>query len=220
MTKLYYYPYTPYDVNSRIEESPMFDLLYDLQPYKPPYQSNKNMMVNQCPAMNSFNNQSFIIQSPVDINLVWDSIKKSWLTQSPPGVKSLIMTQQDNSTTIQLAVYYLFWQDKQSDTQLFMYDPPLYSLTTLPNFYIASGMIPIGKYTRNTSVGLILKNTEKPINIKRGQPLATITALSSKKIDIIKKQPPKHILDTNARNLNMKQFCPYTFSKNLFANWL
>lgn len=219
MTKLYYHPYTPYTTNTRIEESPMYDLLYDLEAYAPPHKENTSLQVNKCPGMTSFDNQSFILRSPLDIHLVYDTFKKEWKTNAPEGTKSLIMTEQ-NSTILQLAFYYLFWQDKQSDTQLFMYDPPLYSLTTLPNFYITAGMVPIGQYTRNTSVGLIPKDIDKPIKIKRGQPLATFTAFSSKKIQLIKQTPPQHILDANSRHLKMKHFCPYTFSKQLFSRWL
>lgn len=219
MTKLYYHAYTPYTTDTRIEESPMYDLLYDLESYSPPHKQNTSLTVNACPGMTSFDNQSFILRSPLDIHLIYDSIKKKWQTNAPPGTKQIIMTEE-NSTTLQFAFYYLFWQDKPSDTQLFMYDPPLYSLTALPNFYITAGMIPVGQYTRNTSVGLIPKDIEKPIKIKRGQPLATFTALSSKKIQLIKQKPSQEVLDTNKRHLFMKDFCPYTASKKLFSRWL
>jgi hypothetical protein len=220
VSKLYYYPYTPYDTGERIEEHPLFDLLYPLTPYDPPHKTDKQLLVNQCPAMQAFDNQSFIIKSPVDIRLDYDTFAKKLTTNAPEGTRSLILTEQPDSPIIQLAFYYLFWQDKPSDTQLFLYDPPLYSLKSLPNFYITAGMIPIGQYTRNSSIGIIIKDKTKPVIIKRGQPLATITTLSSKKIQLKKTPPPQHILDTNARNLKMKKFCPYTFSKQLFSRWL
>ena len=220
MTKLYYYPYTPYDTFEPIESHPLFDLLYPLESYAPPHKEDKGLLVNKCPAMQAYDNQSFIIKSPVDIRLDYDTFANKLTTNAPEGTRSLILTEQPNSPIIQFAFYYLFWQDKPSDTQLFLYDAPLYSLNTLPNFYITAGMIPIGQYTRNSSIGIIIKDKTKPIIIKRGQPLATITALSSNRIQLIRKQPPQHILDTNARNLKMKKFCPYTFSKQLFSRWL
>jgi len=220
MTILHYYPYTPYDTEERIETHPLYDLLYPLENYNPPHKDDKQLMVNQCPAMQAFDNQSFIIKSPVDIRLDYDTFKNKLTTNAPEGTRSLILTEQPDSPIIQLAFYYIFWQDKPSDTQLFLYDPPLYSLKSLPNFYITAGMIPIGNYTRNSSIGIIIKDKTKPVIIKRGQPLATITALSSKRIKLKKTPPPQHILDTNARNLKMKKFCPYTFSKQLFSRWL
>jgi len=221
MTILNYYPYTPYDTGERIEEHPLFDLLYPLTPYNPPHKDDKQLLVNSCPAMQAFDNQSFIIKSPVDIRIDYDTFTNTFRTNVPEGTSSLILGTGDQSVPIlQFAFYYLFWQDKQTDTQLFLYDPPLYSLKSLPNYYITAGMIPIGNYTRNTSIGIVIKDKTKPVIIKRGQPLATITALSSKRIKLKKTPPPQHILDTNARNLKMKKFCPYTFSKQLFSRWL
>ena len=220
MTILNYYPYTPYDTNERIETHPLYDLLYPLENYNPPHKDDKQLVVNKCPAMQAFDNQSFIIKSPVDIRIDYDPFKKTFKTNVPEGTNTLILTEQVDSPIFQLAFYYIFWQDKQTDTQLFLYDPPLYSLKSLPNYYITAGMIPIGTYTRNTSIGIIVKDKNKPVIIKRGQPLATITALSSKRIKLKKTPPPQHILDTNARNLMMKKFCPYTFSKQLFSRWL
>lgn len=219
MTKLYYHAYTPYTTDTRIEESPMYDLLYDLEAYSPPHKQTPSLIVNKCPAMTSYDNQSFILRSPLDIHLTYDTFKKKWHSTSPKAVYNLVMIEED-STLLQLAFYYLFWQDKPSDTQLFMYDPPLYSLTTLPNFYVTAGMIPIGEYTRNTSIGLVPKDIEKPIKIKRGQPLATITAVSSQKIQLVKRKPPQSVLDTNQRHLKLKDFCPYTASRKLFSRWL
>jgi hypothetical protein len=216
MTKLYYHAFTPH---IRIEESPMCDLLYDLEQYSPPHKQTPNLSVNLCPALTAFDNQSFVLRSPLDIHMVYDTFKKSWQSNVTPTVKDFILIEK-NSSIFQLAFYYLFWQDKQSDTQLFMYDAPLYALTSLPNFYVTSGMIPIGQYTRNTGIGIVPKDLEKPIKIKRGQALASITAFSSQKIQLIKQKPPQSILDTNQRHLFMKSFCPYTMSKKLFSRWL
>jgi hypothetical protein len=168
VSKLYY---PPHNTGERIEEHPLFDLLYPLTPYDPPHKT-KTLIVNQCPAMQAFDNQSFIIKSPVDIRLDYDTFKNKLTTNAPEGTRSLILTEQPDSPIIQLAFYYLFWQDKPSDTQLFLYDPPLYSLKSLPNFYITAGMIPIGQYTRNSSIGIIIKDKTKPVIIKRGQPLS------------------------------------------------
>ena len=220
MTNLYYYPYAPYADDSRIEEHPLFDLLYPLEKYHPPHKDWANYPTNRCPAMNAYENQSFIIKAPLDITLHYDSIGKCWKSDASPATKTLMMMDDEKSDILQFAFYYLFWQDKPSDTQLFLYDPPLYSLTKLPNYYIASGMIPIGTYTRNTSIGIQLKDNTKPIRMKRGDALATVTAFSSQRIKLIRKQPPQHILDQNTRNLLLKKFCPYTASKQLFSRWL
>lgn len=220
MTKLYYYPYTPHPGEVRIEEHPLFELLYPLEQYHPPHKDWLHYPTNACPSMKAFENQSFVVRSPIDISLQYDSISKKWSTDASEKMRRLITINDNTSDVLQLGFYYLFWQDKKSDTQLFFYDPPLYALESLPNFYITAGMIPVGKYTRNISFGLQIKDNTKPIKIKRGQPIATITVLSSHKVDLIRKEPSQKILDTNHRNLLMKHFCPYTASRKLFSNWL
>ena len=144
MTILNYYPYTPYEIHDRIEEHPLFDLLYPLEDYNPPHKDDKQRVVNKCPAMQAFDNQSFIIKSPVDIRIDYDTFTKHSKQMCLKGLTLSYSRDQKIPILLQLAFYYLFWQDKPSDTQLFLYDPPLYSLKSLPNFYITAGMIPLG----------------------------------------------------------------------------
>jgi len=222
MTKLYYHPYSSdthvqYTDISIIEKSAMHDLLYDLEEYYPPHKNTAQLSVNQCPAMSTFDKQSFILRSPLDISLTYND---GWTSSSPFAVQQLLKIEDVKSPIIQFGFHYLFWQDKQSDTQLFLYDPPLYALDTLPNFYITAGMIPIGEYTRNTSLGIIVKDLSKPVKIKRGQALATFTAVSSKKIQLVKAKPPQSVINTNLRHTQLKDFCPYTASKKLFSRWM
>ena len=217
MTNLYYSPYI--DTEGEIQENALYDLMYPLDPLTPPHNNTKSI-INKCPAITAYNNQSAVLRAPVEINLMWDTFKSEWKYHGVIANKDFVIKTEDNSPIIQLKFYYLFWQDKPSNTQLFLYDPPLHQLNRLPNFYTTSGMIPIGEYTRNTSIGLVIKNKDKPIKINRGDALATITAVSDKKIKFIRKDPPKHILQTNYRHLMYKHLCPYTLSTKLFSRWL
>lgn len=217
MTNLYYSPYI--DTEGEIQEHALYDLMYPLDPLTPPHNNTKSI-INKCPAITAYNNQSAVLRAPVEINLMWDTFKSEWKYHGVIANKDFVIKTEDNSPIIQLKFYYLFWQDKPSNTQLFLYDPPLHQLNRLPNFYTTSGMIPIGQYTRNTSIGLVIKNKDKPIKINRGDALATITAVSDKKIKFIRKDPPKHILQTNYRHLMYKHLCPYTLSTKLFSRWL
>ena len=81
-------------------------------------------------------------------------------------------------------------------------------------------MIPIGEYTRNTSIGLVLKPNNNTIKIERGQALAAITLVGDEKIKLVKKKPPQHILDENYRNTGKPKYCPYLMTKTLFSRWL
>jgi hypothetical protein len=101
-----------------------------------------------------------------------------------------------------------------------MHDIPLHEVTQTPSWYVASGMIPVGEYTRNTSIGLILNTNKTTIKIKRGQPLAAFTLVGDTQIKLVKQLPTQEILNDNLRHFQTPRFCPYYATKNLFARWL
>jgi len=80
-------------------------------------------------------------------------------------------------------------------------------------------MIPIGEYTRNTSVGFILKYNQNIIEIKKGEVITSFTLVGDSKIELIKEVPTHKVISRNIQNYTRKQFCPYTFSKKLFSRW-
>lgn len=217
MSTIYYYPHIP---DGRIEEHALHDLLYDLELVNPPHTKYKSAM-SSCPAMAVQQSHTYLIRSPIDFKINYNDKTKNW--DSPPMTQELaqmFIPEEDRQPYLQLAVYYLFWSEKQSNTQLWMHDVPLHEVNTTPTWYIASGMIPTGIYTRNTSLGLILKPNQTKIQVERGQPLAAITLVDNQKVNLIKKKPPQHILDANSRNHDKSKYCPFLAAKTLFSRWL
>jgi len=214
MNTIYYYPHLPH---TPIESHPLYDLMYDLDPISPPHTQYKSNM-SMCPAMSTYDQHTYIIRSPISFNLKYNN---TW-TSPPvsPEIQEMLMLEEENKPYLQLATYYLFWSDKKTNTKLFLTDPPLYEVNSKPTYYVTSGMIPIGEYTRNTSIGLVLKPNNNTIKIERGQALAAITLVGDERIQLVKKKPPQHILDENNRNSGKPKYCPYLMTKTLFARWL
>lgn len=217
MSTIYYYPHVPF---IPIEEHPFLDLMYDLELITPPHTKYKSSM-SLCPAMQVNQTHSYLLRSPINMTLNYNRQDKRWTT--PPvseELYNLITLHSDGQPYLQLGVHYLFWSEKKSNTQLWMHDAPLHEVNEKPSWYVASGMIPIGEYTRNTSLGIILKPNETKVKIERGQPVAAFTFVDNQKVKLVKKKPPKHILDANSRNHNAPKFCPYLSAKTLFSRWL
>lgn len=215
MNTIYYYPHLPH---IPIEQHPLFDLMYPLDLTTPPHSTYKSNMT-LCPAMSTYDQHTYIIRSPISFNLKYSNNKWSSPPASPE-IQEMLMLEEDNKPYLQLATYYLFWSDKKTNTKLFLTDPPLYEVNHTPTYYVTSGMIPIGEYTRNTSIGLVLKPNNNTIKIERGQALAAITLVGDQRIKLVKKKPPQHILDENHRNSGKLKYCPYLMTKTLFSRWL
>lgn len=221
MNTIYYYPHPPHTSSVvDYDKHPLTDLLYDLEPINPPHTKFQSQM-DICPAMKIHRNHTFLIRSPIDIDLLFDKNQGWSANQTTQEVFDLI-TPPDSPTNpyLQLKIYYLFWSEKKTNDQLWMHDIPLHEVKTKPPFYIASGMIPIGQYTRNTSLGIVLNENESLVKIKRGQPLASITLVSDQGVKLVKKKPTQDIIDLNLKHFQTPRFCPYYATKNFFSKWL
>ena len=160
MSTVYYYPFVmPTKECSSIEEHPMLEVSFDLEKVNPPHTQFKSN-IDLCPAMNVTRNHTYLLRSPIDITLSYRNDGRGWATvgQTSETIHSLITPPATDAPYIQLGFHYIFWSEKKSNTQLWMHDIPLHEVNDTPTWYVASGMIPIGKYTRNTTVGLILKS--------------------------------------------------------------
>lgn len=217
MSTIYYYPHHPH---RDIEEDALFDLMYDLEPINPPHTNYKSDL-SVCPAMTVKQTHTYLIRSPIDFSLTYNHQQGKW--SSPPvtqEIAQMFITQEDKQPYIQLGVYYLFWSEKKSNTQLWMHDAPLYEVNNTPSWYVASGMFPVGHYTRNTSIGIILKPEHNKIKVTRGQALASITLINNEKVKLVKKRPSQEIINANYRNLTTPKYCPFLATKTLFSRWL
>ena len=220
MKTVFYYPYTPFDYSTtHINDYP--DLLssyYDLESNSPPHASWKSSVINKCPAMKVVEYNTYFIRSPFDFNLkytngIWD------ISENGELEKSLFILPSDNLPYIQLSIFYLFWTNVKCDIKLWQHDPPLWAIDKQINWYSTSGMIPIGEYTRNTSVGICLKEGHDTIKIKRGDIISSITLIGNSSFKLERKEPSEKILMANENNNSKKFFCPYKASMQLFKRW-
>lgn len=215
---IYYHPLNPYNPDSFHIPSDLE--LQDLEQINPPHKNYKSLM-NGCPAMSVHQTHTYIIRSPLDFILFYNKEQGKWTEEnSSEGRHSLILPSEDKQPYVQLLLFYLFWSEKDTNTKLWQHDPPLYTLDRLPTWYTTSGMIPIGEYTRNTSVGFILKPEEDRIEIKKKDVISSFTFVGNSAIKLIKKKPSHKIIKENIENYSRKKICPYTFSKQLFSKWL
>lgn len=218
---IYYYPHPSHaETLHDYDSHPFTDIMYDLELINPPHTKFKSQM-DMCPSMSIYRNHTYLIRSPIDIELMYDNQSKEWkankLTQE---VFDLITPPAERLPYLQLKIHYLFWSDKKTNDKLWMHDIPLHEVSSTPAFYIASGMIPIGQYTRNTSLGIILNTNQTQIKIKRGQPLAAITLIGDSQIKLVKKKPSQDIINENLRHFQTPRFCPYYATKKIFSKWL
>ena len=217
MNTICYYPFNPYEMAEPIENHPeILESIYDLEKSHPPHK-RYNSLMNSCPAMKVYDEYTYIVRSPFDFSLEY--FNGEWKSNSSEIANSVLIYPHDNKPYIQLAIFYLFWSQKKSDAQIWQHDIPLYLLEKQSTWYTTAGMFPVGTYTRNTSVGLVLKPDESIIEIKRGQPLCSLTFISSKGINLIKEKPSSKIIEQNIKNNQKKFICPYKFSKELFSKW-
>lgn len=225
MKTIYYYPHIPGHVTDSlkldIHGHPLFDMLYDLTPSSPPHKQFKSNM-SMCPAMSVYEQHTYMIRSPVNFEIKYTG--KTWVATNPnkmtAEISSLLMPEEEHKPYLQVGIYYLFWSEKKSNVKLYLTDPPLYEVNQTPTYYVTSGMIPTGTYTRNTSIGLVLKPDNDIISIQRGDALAAITLIGDERVKLVKKKPPTHILQENARNLGKPKYCPFLVTKQVFSKWL
>jgi hypothetical protein len=161
------------------------------------------------------------MRSPIDITLSYDRNEQRWSEWiKNKNTNYLIEHPADGKPYVQMSMFYIFWTEQKSNTKLWQHDPPLYALDRLPTWYTVSGMIPIGEYTRNTSVGFILRPNENEIRISRGDVISSLTFVGDSAVKLVKKLPTSEVLEENTKNKNKKRICPYTLSRELFARWL
>lgn len=224
MSKVETVYYHPYYVNTDTDFSYFLELMemnYDLELVQPPHKKYYKSRLDLCPAINVYDNHTYILRSPVSIDLHYNYETGIWNELTPSGCTDyLIERPNDNKPYVQLAIYFIFWTEEKTNIKLWQHDPPLYTLNSLPTWYTVAGMIPISEYTRNTSVGFALRPGEDFIRINRGDAISAFTFTGESKVQLIKKEPPLSILQQNTENSKKRKLCPYTFSRRIFSKWL
>ena len=217
---VYYHPYYLNTDTDYMYFLDMMDVTYDLELIVPPHKAHKSRL-DICPAISVYNTHTYSIRSPINISLEYNHENGVWREWTPIGNTNLMIEPPaEGMPYVQLAIYYIFWTEKKSNVKLWQHDPPLHAFNYIPSWYTVPGMIPIGEYTRNTSIGFALKPGENIIDIQRGDIISALTFVGDSKIQLVKRTPSQEVIKQNTDNANKKRKCPYTASKELFSRWL
>lgn len=222
MKTIHYYPYTPYDYEtSEIDDFPeLLNLYYDLEKDSPPHRREYSSIMDKCPAMNVYSSHTYVLRSPFDFKIKYDYTTNQWDTsETGEEERGLIILPFDNTPYIQVSIFYLFWSPEKSNITLWQHDPPLWALSGEKDWYVTSGMFPVGEYVRNISIGLALKSGGTTIDIKRGDIITSVSFIGDERISLKKQRPSRNILQQNINNFQKKSFCPYKYSLELFRRW-
>ena len=137
---------------------------------------DKTQQYNKCPVFKHRKNRTFVGYSPVDFKLVFDS-GTLW-SSDPDCINSVNVTDPAHPTELvfQLEICnFALWTD-EPDVWLDYSSHPLTSLNN--NFTVVEGWFNISNWSRDTSLATRLVDKNKPLIIKKGDPLFRITFLS------------------------------------------
>jgi len=137
---------------------------------------DKTQQYNKCPVFKHRKNRTFVGYSPVDFKLGFDS-GTLW-SSDPDCINSVNVTDPDHPTELvfQLEICnFALWTD-EPDVWLDYSSHPLTSLNN--NFTVVEGWFNISNWSRDTSLATRLVDKNKPLIIKKGDPLFRITFLS------------------------------------------
>ena len=137
---------------------------------------DKTQQYNKCPVFKHRKNRTFVGYSPVDFKLGFDS-GTLW-SSDPDCINSVNVTDPDHPTELvfQLEIFnFALWTD-EPDVWFDYSSHPLTSLNN--NFTVVEGWFNISNWSRDTSLATRLVDKNKPLIIKKGDPLFRITFLS------------------------------------------
>lgn len=162
---------------------------------------------SECPVWKHRINRTFIVTSPVDVEFI---LKKNSMTLIVDNVivpdpwEYAEIQENDmllNNPTLQLNFpNYFFWTEEKNIWFEYI-DHPLTSLNN--NFIALGGWFNISNYPRGTSLATQIVDKNKPLKIRKGDPLARIRFFSN---DFNKGVKVKKITNTNIIQSKMEEF--------------
>lgn len=196
-------------------------------------QSPSNAVYSVCPAWKHKSNRIYTVRSPVDLHIYIDTkqkyIKCPNISQeefnayfSPTFDKNGLWCSPER-TTLQLTIpRFLIWT-KQKNIWLEQKPHPLSSLNN--NLVCVGGWFNLSNWVRPISFAFDVVDTDKPVIIKRGDPISQLSFYSSNFDDgfiVRKAEPPEEILRKASRTSGViDRFhgnIPQSIKNNLFKN--
>lgn len=218
--------YHQYDNNRRVRESDFMlesCLSIDGVGYEPESLfslSDGDETYYNCPVWRHREQRVFAIRSPLDMRFRINPVRK--LLSSPnlsddqmQDYVSLGALQDPNwctekRTTLQLAVpKFLFWTDTPN---VWMEQQPHWETAVKNNFTEVAGWYNVSNWQRSINCAMNVIDPRKEVSIKRGDILYEVCfhpPQHDAKIKLVKKTPPKRVINDFIRKLNIKRFVPW-----------
>ena len=189
--------------------------------------SSKNTLYSECPAWKHKSTRTFLIRSPVDIELQVDVPSQRLIPINMSNQEFYIYTFgtvkdgwcTPETTTIQLSLpTMLFWTEQKN---VWVESKPHWQTAVRNNITSVPGWFNLSNWTRPIAAAFNVVDTSKPIKINRGDVLYEVSFYPKNLDDGIKLEkcePPKHLIDKTVRMGDVKNFLRHFSRKFLFKN--
>jgi hypothetical protein len=239
MKKIYYY-FAEEGFGSQDEIfSPERSVLADDRFYFPPepaiLSSDKKFSYYECPAWSHKAKRTFTIRSPIDFKFTFD------LSQLETNGKVFIDSPLLSEKSYQQLTYPTFEQPNwfltnpnrivmqltaprlicwTNEKNIWMEQRPHPKTSAKNNFVLVGGWFNISAWTRFLSFAFDVYDLNRPVIIKRGDPLYEICFYSNNindKFKLINKEPPDDLKLKIHRNVLLKSLNPFLSKKFMFG---
>ena len=186
--------------------------------------ANKESLYYECPAWNHKAKRTFVLRSPIDIELHIDYPNVTSPNLKQEQFSEWILSSfknenwySDNLSTLQFQIpAFLFWT-KKKNVWFEMRSHPMTSVNN--NFVTVPGWWCLSNWTRPTSFAMDVVDINKPIVIKRGDPIGEVCFYTNNfndSIKLVKKIPDRSMIDEVVKRLRAKKYIKHAFDKLLF----
>jgi hypothetical protein len=196
--------------------------------------SIKNTIYSQCPVWKHRSNRVYTVRSPIDVHLSVDVNSQSLYSEnlSQEQFDKYFFEAFDTpepgwcteeKTTIQMTIPRILFWTKKKNIWIEQRAHPLTSLNN--NFVVVGGCFNMSNWTRPISFAFDVIDTNRPIIIRRGDPIYQISFYSPNLDDgyLLKKSfPSSEIMDKSANRSTLTTLfnnkIPQTIKNKLFKN--
>ena len=239
MKTIYYYPSEEgFENNDQVmhpEESVLADDRFSFAPETQISETDKNFAFFECPAWSHKAKRTFTIKSPIDIKFTFDFSKLNSTGEvfinnphlsgdsydaltEPTFSNPNWFLRNPNRLTMQLTVPRILFWTKEKDIWIEQRSHPEASARN--NIVLVGGWFNVSAWPRHISFAYNVFDVDKPVNIKRGDPIYQVCFHSkdqNDKFKLVKKAPPKDLKIKVKRNVSLKNLSPNLSSQFMFG---
>jgi hypothetical protein len=165
-----------------------------------------------CPAITGYFKNTFVIKSPTDIHLVFDS-EKNWINIKnfdqnfyDSFIENRCDVRADSLTPMlmSLKLHYYFYSETSCLVEVL--DPTMHRQSCVENIRVIPGSFDISKWFRFLQPAFEIIDPDKPLIIKRGDPLFYVRLVpkDDSKVDLVYKEFNKEMLNETVKCMGLK----------------